>query len=164
MVDGEQDGIVLRRAGTSDADIIAGYNVAMAEETEGRALDPTVVLEGVRGVLAAPEMGFYLVADAGGRIVGQAMVTFEWSDWRNGNFWWVQSVYVHPEFRQQGIFAMIFREIEREARERPDVVGLRLYVDGENRRAQETYRHLGMEMSNYLMFEREFTTAASPER
>ncbi|WP_342677575.1 GNAT family N-acetyltransferase [Methanofollis sp. UBA420] len=149
-------GASLRRAVLTDAGIIAAYNIAMAEETEGKALGPTTVRTGVEALLADPAKGFYLVAEMGGRVVGQAMITYEWSDWRNGSFWWVQSVYVHPDVRRQGIFAGIFREIEREARELSGVVGLRLYVDAENLRAQETYRNLGMDESNYLMFEREF--------
>ncbi|WP_067052811.1 GNAT family N-acetyltransferase [Methanofollis ethanolicus] len=149
-------GASLRRAVMADAGIIAAYNIAMAEGTEGKALDPATVGAGVEALLADPAKGFYLVAEMGGRVVGQAMITYEWSDWRNGSFWWVQSVYVHPDVRRQGIFTGIFREIEREARELSGVVGLRLYVDAENLRAQETYRHLGMDESNYLIFEREF--------
>ncbi|MDD4255115.1 MAG: GNAT family N-acetyltransferase [Methanofollis sp.] len=156
MVAGERAGANLRRAVMTDAGIIAAYNIVMAEETEGKALDPATVLAGVEALLADPAKGFYLVAEMEGRVVGQAMVTYEWSDWWNGSFWWVQSVYVHPDVRRQGIFSGIFREIERGARKLPGVVGLRLYVDAENLRAQEAYRRLGMDESNYLMFERGF--------
>jgi ribosomal protein S18 acetylase RimI-like enzyme len=156
MVDGEKADVLLRRGVMADAGVIAAYNLAMAEETEGKALDPATVRAGVEALLADPVKGLYLVAETGGRVVGQAMITYEWSDWRNGSFWWVQSVYVAPAFRCQGIFAGIYRAIEREAREMPGVVGLRLYVDAENLRAQETYRRLGMDESNYLIFEREF--------
>lgn len=147
---------MLRPAAPADAEAIAARNIAMAEETEGKALDPATIRAGVGAVLADPKKGWYLVAEADGGVIGQAMVTYEWSDWRNGDFWWVQSVYVAPAFRRQGIFTAIFRAVEAAARTRPGVVGLRLYVEKENRTAQETYRCLGMTRSNYAMFELAF--------
>jgi len=160
----EGGGVVLRPAAPADAGVIAAHNIAMAEETEGRALDPATVRAGVESVLADPRRGFYLLAEAEGQVIGQAMVTYEWSDWRNGDFWWVQSVYVAPAFRRQGIFTRIFRAVEEAARGRPDVVGLRLYVEKENRTAQETYRRLGMARSGYAMFELEFSRPVLPSR
>jgi ribosomal protein S18 acetylase RimI-like enzyme len=154
----------LRPAGAGDAAAIAAHNIAMAQETEGRALDPATVRAGVEAVLADPKRGFYLVAEAGGEVVGQAMVTYEWSDWRNGDFWWVQSVYVAPAFRRQGVFTRIFVAIEAAARARPGVVGLRLYVEKENTAAQETYRCLGMARSDYVFFEHEFVRPVSSSR
>jgi len=146
----------LRPAAPDDAGVIAAHNIAMAMETEGRALDPATVRAGVEAVFADPRRGFYLLAEAGGEVVGQAMVTYEWSDWRNGDFWWIQSVYVAPAFRRQGVFTRIFAAVEAAARERPGVVGLRLYVEKENTAAQETYQRLGMARSDYVFFEQEF--------
>ncbi|QSZ67503.1 GNAT family N-acetyltransferase [Methanofollis aquaemaris] len=148
--------VSLRRGTAADAPVIADYNIAMALETEGKVLDPETVRKGVEAVLADPAKGFYLIAESDGRVVGQGMVTFEWSDWRDGVFWWLQSVYVHPDARRQGVFARLFRALEAEARRRPEVAGLRLYVDQENLTAQETYRRLGMAASNYALFELEF--------
>lgn len=151
-----EEQVRLRRGVAADAPVIAEYNIAMALETEAKALDPATVHRGVEAVLADPSKGFYLLAGSEGRVVGQAMVTTEWSDWRDGVFWWIQSVYVHPDARRQGVFARLFRAIEAEGRRRPEVVGLRLYVDGENRAAQETYRRLGMAVSNYALMELAF--------
>ncbi|MBP2146681.1 ribosomal protein S18 acetylase RimI-like enzyme [Methanofollis sp. W23] len=151
-----EDQVALRPARQADARVIADYNIAMALETEGKVLDAGIVQKGVDAVLADQAKGFYLLAESGGRVVGQAMVTFEWSDWRDGVFWWLESVYVLPDFRRRGVFAGLFRALEAGARARPEVVGLRLYVDQENKVAQETYRHLGMATSNYALFELEF--------
>lgn len=151
-----EDQVALRPACQADARVIAKYNIAMALETEGKVLDSETVRKGVAAVLADPTKGFYLLAESGGQVVGQAMVTFEWSDWRDGVFWWLESVYVHPDFRRRGVFGCLFRTLEAEARARPEVVGLRLYVDHENKAAQETYRHLGMASSNYALYELEF--------
>ncbi|MDD3622750.1 MAG: N-acetyltransferase [Methanofollis sp.] len=151
-----KDQVTLRPAHLADAWVIAEYNIAMALETEGKVLDPETVRKGVAAVLSDPAKGFYLLAESGGQVVGQAMVTFEWSDWRDGVFWWLESVYVLPDFRRRGVFACLFRALEAEGRARPGVVGLRLYVDHENLAAQETYRHLGMAASNYALYELEF--------
>ncbi|QYZ79465.1 N-acetyltransferase [Methanofollis formosanus] len=151
-----EEQVHLRRGVATDAAVIAEYNIAMALETEAKILDPATVRRGVEAVIADPAKGFYLLAETDGLVVGQAMVTFEWSDWRDGLFWWVQSVYVHPDARRQGVFARLFGALEAEGRRRPEVVGLRLYVDQENLAAQKTYRRLGMAVSNYALMEREF--------
>lgn len=124
----------------------------MAWETEGKALDGETVAHGVRAVLDDPSKGFYLVAERDGEPVGGLMVTYEWSDWRNGAFWWIQSVYVEPDARRTGVFRALFASIREQARA-AGAVGLRLYVEVENRRAQHTYASLGMAQCPYHMFE-----------
>ena len=144
----------LRRGVHADAAVIVEFNRAMALESEGKALDPEVVAAGVRAALADPGKGFYFLAEEGADVLGQLMVTAEWSDWRNGWFWWVQSVYVRPGSRRRGVFRALYEQVLGEARAVPGVVGLRLYVERDNRQAQETYLRLGMEQTGYLVFER----------
>ncbi len=148
--------VTIRPAALADAETIAAYNAAMARETEHLELDPPRLHSGVRAVLADPSKGFYLVAEQAGRVIGQMMVTFEWSDWRNGVFWWIQSVYVHPEFRGQGVFKQLYRHVEDRARSDGGVCGLRLYVEKENRNAQRTYQRLGMAKTSYDVYEVDF--------
>lgn len=148
--------LTLRHARMADVDRITAHNLAMASETEDRALDADTVRKGVAAVIDHPERGFYLCAEMDGRVVGQCLVTREWSDWRNGDFWWIQSVYVREEYRGSGVFTRLFHALETEARSQEDVVGLRLYVAGSNSGAQRTYERLGMLATRYLIFEREF--------
>lgn len=129
----------------------------MAWETEHKRLVPETITEGVRRFLDRPDYGFYLVAEIESRVAGCLMVTFEWSDWRNGLFWWIQSVYVHPDFRRQGVFKSLYRTVESKAREASGVCGLRLYVEQENTTAQETYQAMGMGETPYRIFETEFS-------
>ncbi len=143
----------IRNAVPGDAGTIAAYNSAMAEETEGRSLDPAVVGPGVEGLLADPAKGRYWVAEDGGQVIGQLMVTYEWSDWRNGTIWWIQSVYVHPDWRRNGVFSALYRHVESVASSTPQVVGLRLYVEEKNSRAQQTYAALGMVKPSYIVME-----------
>jgi GNAT superfamily N-acetyltransferase len=131
----------------------------MAWETEQKRLDPAVLARGVARVLAEPARGRYWVAESGGAVQGGLLVTYEWSDWRDGDWWWIQSVYVRPEARGQGVFSALYRHVERLGRAAPGVVGLRLYVERENRRAQGVYAALGMADSHYLVFEDEFQSA-----
>jgi GNAT superfamily N-acetyltransferase len=147
----------VRDARHEDAAIIASYNTAMAEETEGKALDPARIDPGVNAVFERPANGRYWVAEAEGRVIGQVMVTFEWSDWRNGRIWWLQSVYVHPEWRRKGVFTALYRHVESLASASPGVIGLRLYVENENVRAQQTYEALGMVKPGYLVMETLFS-------
>lgn len=148
---------VIRDASAEHADAIANFNVAMARETERIDLSPERVLAGVRAVLADPAKGFYLVACAEGRPIGQLMITYEWSDWRNAVFWWIQSVYVDPAHRSRGVFTALYREVERRARESGgEVCGIRLYVEQENARAESTYRRLGLATTVYRMMETDF--------
>lgn len=143
----------IRRARADDADVIAGFNIAMAQETEGKRLLPQVVARGVRRLLEEPALGFYLVAEAQGDVVATLMVTTEWSDWRNGRFWWLQSVYVRPAWRRRGAFRALYAYVTAAAALEPDVCGFRLYVERDNRAAQSTYRTLGMHETDYLLLE-----------
>lgn len=146
----------IRSALPTDAEVIVRFNALLASESEGKRLDPARLAPGVNKALARPELCRYFVAELDDRIVGQAMVTYEWSDWRDGVFWWLQSVYVEEGYRRRGIFRSIFQHIHQLAREDPDVCGLRLYVEQANQRAMNTYRSLGMSAAGYLVYEAEF--------
>jgi len=151
----------IRPAQPNDVATIAQFNIDLASETENRQLEPERVLAGVAAFIADPGKGFYLVAERDGQVAGQLMVTYEWSDWRNGVFWWLQSVFVLPQYRRAGVFKALFSHLEAQARRRPDVCGLRLYVDAENRRAQGVYSRLGMGQSRYLFYETDFVLKES---
>jgi GNAT superfamily N-acetyltransferase len=157
------DTLEIRLASAADALTIAQFNAAMALETESKRLEPAVVLAGVRAVLAKAESGFYLVAQRRGELIGCLLVTYEWSDWRNGRFWWIQSVYVQPQERRRGVFRRLYGETIERARRRTDVCGVRLYVERDNQVAQQTYRRLGMIQTPYLIYEQEFDGAADVE-
>lgn len=151
----------IRPARLSDAEALAAYNEAMAWETERKRLDPSTIRAGVRAVLADATKGRYFVACEGseetGRVVGQVMHTREWSDWRNGDVWWLQSVYVHPDMRGRGAFRALLQHVLDLAHRTPDVVGVRLYVERENDPAKAVYRKLGFEDAGYLVLERMLT-------
>jgi ribosomal protein S18 acetylase RimI-like enzyme len=144
--------IMIRAAALEDAPTLIDFNAAMAIETEQLTLDPQILSRGVRAGLGDPAKARYFVAEFDGRIVGQLMLTLEWSDWRDGEIWWIQSVYVHPDFRRRGVFKALYRHAQGLARER-GAVGLRLYVEKHNVAAQSTYASLGMRMSEYLVME-----------
>lgn len=146
----------IRPARLDDASVIARFNRAMAVETEGRKLSPARVLRGVKALLADRSKGVYFVAHTGSGIIGQLLITHEWSDWRNGNFWWIQSVYVAPEHRGRGVFKALHAHIEQLARSRRDICGLRLYVDAHNTKAKEVYARLGMQPTHYELWETDF--------
>jgi ribosomal protein S18 acetylase RimI-like enzyme len=146
----------IRRATLSDASTIAGFNARLAWETEHRRLDSARVRRGVATLLKDPAKGTYFVAEEKGAIIGQLLITPEWSDWRNGNFWWIQSVYVAPEFRRRGVFCALFTHVQKLANSRRDVCGLRLYVETANHRAQRTYQRLAMRAAPYKIFEMDF--------
>jgi len=148
--------IEIRFARPADIETIAAHNRAMAKETEKRVLDEDTVLAGTRALMQDHTRGFYLLAELEGRVAGQLMVTFEWSDWRNGAFWWIQSVYVRPPSRGRGVFGALFEYLTTEARSREDICGLRLYAAADNQRAKKTYRALGMQPTRYELFELEF--------
>jgi ribosomal protein S18 acetylase RimI-like enzyme len=152
--------LTIRPAVAADADFLAHGNAAMALETEHKHLDPQVVGAGVRAALADPAKGRYFIAERDGEPVGQLMFTYEWSDWRSGTFWWIQSVYVLPEARRGGVFRALFRHVERLATQDPTVCGIRLYVERDNARAQATYRHCGLHDAGYAVMEVDYTSAA----
>ncbi len=142
----------VRAATRDDIDTLVEFNAAMAQETESKTLPPEILRAGVSAVFDEPRRGFYRVAEIDGRVAGCLMITFEWSDWRNGDWWWIQSVYVHADFRRHGVFRALYAHVEAAARGTLGVVGLRLYVEKENRRAQKTYASLGMHETEYDMY------------
>jgi len=148
----------LRDATAADAESIARFNANMARETEGISLEWERVLAGVRSVFDKPERGWYLLAEdpASGQVTGQLMVTFEWSDWRNGVFWWIQSVYVAPEARGRGVYKALYQELLRRANRDGGVCGIRLYVEQHNERAQGVYARSGMKRAHYEIYEVDF--------
>lgn len=142
------------RPGTlGDLKAIVEYNNAIAVETERRQLDIPTLTKGVEALLRDPSKGRYFVAVEGDAIIGQTMFTFEWSDWRNGMFWWIQSVYVRPDKRGSGVFSALYRHVEQLAKQEGGVCGLRLYAEEENVRAHRTYEKLGMMRTGYRVFE-----------
>jgi ribosomal protein S18 acetylase RimI-like enzyme len=147
--------LTVRPATPDDLAIVVEFNCRLAEETEGKTLNREILVPGVTAALSDPQTkGPYFLALDNGEVVGQLGVTFEWSDWRNGWYWWIQSVYVRSDARRRGIFRMLYQHVHSAALADPQVIGLRLYVERENRHAQETYRNLGMTPSGYLLFER----------
>jgi GNAT superfamily N-acetyltransferase len=144
----------IRRAGPTDAALVAEFNRLLALESEGKTLDAAVLAAGVAAGLADPNKSVYFLAEEGGTAVGQIMYTTEWSDWRNGWFWWIQSVYVRAEARRRGVFRALYEHVEQAARADGKVIGLRLYVEQANHIAQETYRRMGMEAAGYFVFQR----------
>ncbi|NOT30754.1 MAG: GNAT family N-acetyltransferase [Planctomycetes bacterium] len=149
----------IRPAYPREIAVLIEFNRAMAQETEGRALDPSRLRAGVEAVFAEPSRGTYYLALQGEEPLGGLLVTSEWSDWRNGVFWWIQSVYVVPSARRQGVFGQLYRHVLERARANPEVCGLRLYVDHENHAAQAVYRQLGMHAARYRFFELDFVLA-----
>jgi len=148
--------IKIRPATQNDAECIVRFNAAMAQETEHITLDLSRLRPGVDAVLNDPAKGFYIVAESEGCIVGQLMITYEWSDWRNGVFWWIQSVYVDPAYRNKKIFSQLHRTIEQMAHNDGTVCGIRLYVERANTRAQTVYKNLGMHPTVYEMYETDY--------
>ncbi|WP_266168600.1 GNAT family N-acetyltransferase [Dyella subtropica] len=144
--------LAVRAAERGDIPHLVAWNAAMAWETEQKRLDPAVLERGVAAVFDEPRRGFYLMAERDGVAVGCLLVTYEWSDWRCGDFWWIQSVYVTAEARRGGVFRTLYDDVAKRAREAA-AVGLRLYVETENQRAQGTYADLGMSRCHYFMYE-----------
>jgi len=142
-----------RTATTTDIPVIVDFQIAMAMETEDLQLNREVCSAGVRQVFERTALGRYYVAEVDGRVVASLMVTYEWSDWRNGLVWWIQSVYVVPQARRQGIYAGLYDHVRSLAKSDPDVRGIRLYVDRRNAAAQEVYARLGMDGGHYQVFE-----------
>jgi len=136
-----------------DIPALADFNIAMARETENKILSPPKVKAGMREVIRRPDHGFYLVAELNGRIAGSLLITREWSDWRNGVFWWIQSVYVPPEFRKRGIYRALYDAVKARAKSNPEVCGFRLYVERNNSAARSVYSRLGMTETEYRIYE-----------
>lgn len=151
--------IEYRRATGEDAETVARYCAEMALETERLTLDRETVRRGVEAALHDPSKGFYLLAVVDGRVVGQTMITYEWSDWSNGMRWWIQSVYVHPEYRRRGIYRGLFHRLLELARAEETVCCLRLYVHRDNRAAQAVYHRLGFHPTQYQLYEMELPPA-----
>lgn len=147
------NGMYIRIATISDVESLAEFNMAMALETEKKCLDADILRRGVEAVFADERRGFYIVAEENGKIIGGLMITYEWSDWRNAWFWWIQSVYILPEARGQKLYTQLYDFVKSKAAEDENVCGFRLYVETENTRAQKVYEKVGMTASHYLMYE-----------
>lgn len=145
--------ITIRIANREDAPALIEFNQAMALETEGKTLDAQILTSGVESVFGDERKDFYVVAEEQSKIIGGLMITFEWSDWRDAWFWWIQSVYILPEGRGKKIYSRLYDFVKEKARESKNVCGIRLYVEKENTHAQKVYEKLGMEASHYLMYE-----------
>ena len=143
----------IRVATSADADSLVEFNMAMALETESKELDANVLRSGVEAVFSDEKKGFYVVVEEGSKIIGGLMVTFEWSDWRDAWFWWIQSVYILPEARGRQIYSRLYEFIKEHAAQQGNVCGFRLYVESKNHHAQRVYEKVGMQGSHYLMYE-----------
>ena len=152
--------ITIRQAVIQDLPHLVRFNLEMALETEGRKLDAELLEAGVKGIFEDATRGFYLVAEIDGEITGSLMVTKEWSDWRNGDFWWIQSVYVLPEFRRQGVFRELYEEARGRAKNDEGVCGCRLYVETDNQSARQVYLKHGFLETGYLVFEDVFSKSS----
>lgn len=152
--------VTIRRARTSDIEHLTRFSADMARETEGRVLDLARLSQGTHALIDTDRHGFFLIAEVplpeAPRVVGQLMVTYEWSDWRNGVFWWIQSVYVEPAWRRRGVFRALHAAVLAQAKADPTVCGLRLYVESDNRTAQDVYRRVGLRPSAYTVYESDF--------
>jgi GNAT superfamily N-acetyltransferase len=156
------DRLTVREATLEDLETLTEFSAAMALETERRTLDRARLRMGTQAVIGQPERGQYFVADlqqeasADTVTMGQLLITYEWSDWRNAQFWWIQSVYVHPTWRRQGVYRHMHRTILDLARSRANVCGVRLYVEGNNRVAKHVYDRVGLSLSTYQIYESDF--------
>jgi ribosomal protein S18 acetylase RimI-like enzyme len=148
--------LLVRIGENADADTLATFNIAMAWETEQKRLSPPVVAKGVRTLLENPRHGFYVVGEMDREVAGSLMVTYEWSDWRCASFWWIQSVYVKPEFRKQGVFRRLYEFVKEKASKEENICGFRLYAEKDNVAAQDTYGKIGMNRIPYVLYEEPF--------
>ncbi len=150
------DTLSVRTGEEKDIDTLVKFNVALAQESERKQLSPPIVAQGVQTLFKNPQHGFYVVAEIADEVVGCCMVTYEWSDWRCGLFWWIQSVYVKQEFRRQGIFRKLYEFLKQRASHEQNVCGFRLYVEKSNHTGQNTYAGVGMKQSPYKFYEESF--------
>ena len=154
----------VREAWWSDLDHLVEFNAAMALETEGKILDKDRLRSGAKAILASRSRGVYVVGEirgggVGSKVIGQLLITYEWSDWRNADFWWIQSVYVHPDWRKQGVFRAMYGYVMQQADSRTDVCGIRLYVEQDNANAMAVYDKLGLRPTPYRVIEVDFVLA-----
>jgi len=148
--------ILIRRARSDEFKILAEFQQTMAKETEGKTLDANLLMQGINAVFRCPSKGFYIVAEIRKKVVGSLLITYEWSDWRNSNIWWIQSVFVSSESRRKGVYRALYSYIYQQASSDNTIGGIRLYVDRDNTVAQQTYSSLGMAKSHYEMYEIDF--------
>lgn len=153
--------IEIRQAVSADVETIVDFNLALCRETEKRDLDRVTVSEGVRRFISEPARGRYFVALIAGEVVGQTAHTFEWSDWRNGEIWWLQSVYVHPLHRSRGVFRALFEHIRQQGEADAECCGIRLYMERENENARGSYLRLGFCETGYEVLELLFPISVS---
>jgi len=147
--------IKIRKAIIEDLETIVKFNYNLAKQTEDKELDLEILTKGVIAMLSDTSKGQYYVYEIDGKVVGQIMNTYEWSDWRNGTFLWVQSVYVDEEYRRKGIFKELYNHVKQICDNDEKIAGIRLYVEKENFNAKATYKSLGMDECNYHMYEYE---------
>jgi GNAT superfamily N-acetyltransferase len=152
--------LIIRAANLDDVESIITFSAAMALETENRQLNVARLREGTLSLLNTPSYGFFIVAEIRDgeqrRLIGQLMITYEWSDWRNGVFWWIQSVYVDPAWRRRGVFRRIHEAVVSQAKADVKVCGLRLYVEQDNHTAEAVYQRVGLKRSVYKVYEEDF--------
>ena len=150
------DQISIREGSISDTPTIAKFQPQMALETESKILKESTIRQGVESVLKCPNKGFYIIAETDSQVIGSLLVTYEWSDWRNGWFFWIQSVFVDAKYRRQGVYRVMHSEVIRRTKESGNCCGIRLYVEKDNRNAQKVYKTLGMHETDYYLYEEEF--------
>jgi len=157
ILSGDECSLIIRKAKLDDLERIVDFNIKIAEESEGKIIDKNIVREGVKAVLNDELKGFYLVAeknDDSEILCGQLMITFEWSDWRNKNIWWIQSVYVDKKHRNKKVFSQLYRTVTKMALSEKSVGGLKLYVQKDNNSAKQVYESLGMKKAPYEIYEK----------
>ena len=145
--------ITIREATREDTESIVRFQEGMALETEGKVLDESLLRDGITAIFDSTQKGFYIVAEVGSVVVGSLLITYEWSDWRNATFWWIQSVFVDANWRRKGVYRSMYDYVVNVAKSRKDICGIRLYVERTNTIAQETYKDLGMTHSHYDLYE-----------
>ena len=148
--------IAIRMATKADLEVLVRFQIAMASESEDKGLDENTLRHGIATALSSEDLALYILAEIAGKPVGTLMLTWEWSDWRNGRFWWIQSVYVTSAHRRLGVYSTMHHHVLSLASKDPTAAGIRLYVEKDNDDAQATYRHLGMVETHYRLFETEF--------